>query len=49
MAVLEKSFGQAHGLSVAEDKLLADWGSNSRLNRPGLKPYPIRSAVLYRP
>ena len=46
LAVLEKRFGQSHGVSVAEDKLLSGLGQQFQIEQTGLKPYPVAAPSL---
>jgi 2-methylcitrate dehydratase PrpD len=45
-ALLDKSFGQAHGLMVAQDKLVSGLGQRFHVDQTGIKPFPIARQAL---
>lgn len=44
--LLDKSFGQTHGLLVAQDKLVSGLGQRFHVDQTGIKPFPVAGQAL---
>jgi 2-methylcitrate dehydratase PrpD len=46
VTLLDKGFGQAHGLSVEQDKLVSGLGQMFHIEQAGIKPFPVAGQAL---
>jgi 2-methylcitrate dehydratase PrpD len=46
LTILDKGFGQAHGVSIEPEKLVADLGRKFHLEETGIKPFPVAGQAL---
>jgi 2-methylcitrate dehydratase PrpD len=44
--LLDKGFGQAHGILVENEKLVGGLGQNFRVEQTGIKPFPVAGQAL---
>lgn len=44
--LLDKNFGQAHGITVAVDKLVGGLGGRFYIDQTGIKPFPVAGQAL---